>query len=131
MVEDFSPKSNKKYTPDQQMIDSEKQYARDFMSTVKILLHPRTAFSQPVRMNCICTICSNVLWDPVECNNCSTPFCQSCIKKKLDDNLNCPDCNQEYKERQINKFSKLDLQAMRFYWSKTDNFYDYRDAIAH
>jgi hypothetical protein len=38
----------------------------------------------------VCSICSKVLNDPMECNKCDTPFCGDCIETWKQSNDRCP-----------------------------------------
>jgi hypothetical protein len=68
-----------------------------------------------------CSICHNVLWKPVACQSCETPFCSECIHQWLSDNPNqCPNQCESYKERKCPPFiAKLlaELQISCFYKS--------------
>jgi hypothetical protein len=38
-----------------------------------------------------CSICHDVLWKPIACQSCETPFCSACMHRWLSDNPNkCP-----------------------------------------
>ena len=41
-----------------------------------------------------CSICYNLLWNPMECSDCGNSFCEYCIKKNLTIGANnsCPIC---------------------------------------
>ena len=43
MVENNPPLVNKKYKPDQNILDQEKQFARDFLNDATVTLDPRTS----------------------------------------------------------------------------------------
>jgi hypothetical protein len=68
-----------------------------------------------------CSICHNVLWKPVACQSCETPFCSACIHQWLSDNPNqCPNQCESYQERKCPPFiAKLlaELQISCFYES--------------
>jgi hypothetical protein len=69
-----------------------------------------------------CPICQEVLWKPVACQTCETPFCLACINRWLADNPNkCPIRCETYTERKCPPFIiKLlaQLQISCFYQSK-------------
>jgi hypothetical protein len=47
-----------------------------------------------------CSICHDVLWKPVACRSCETPFCSACINRWLTNNPNkCPNRCEAYIER--------------------------------
>ncbi|CAF3637710.1 unnamed protein product [Rotaria sp. Silwood1] len=47
-----------------------------------------------------CSICRNILWKPVACQRCETPYCSACIKKWLREGRNqCPVGCQPFAER--------------------------------
>lgn len=47
-----------------------------------------------------CCICKEILWKPVACTLCETPFCLKCIRKWLSNNPdNCPKRCKTYSER--------------------------------
>ncbi len=68
-----------------------------------------------------CSICHDVLWKPVACQLCETPFCSACINRWLSNNPNkCPNRCESYKERKCPAFiAKLlaELQISSFYKS--------------
>jgi hypothetical protein len=69
-----------------------------------------------------CSICHEVLWKPVACWSCETPFCSACINRWLANNPNkCPNRCEIYTERKCPPFiAKLlaQLQITCFYQSK-------------
>ncbi len=47
-----------------------------------------------------CSICHDLLWKPVACQSCETPFCSTCINKWLANNPKvCPNRCETYTER--------------------------------
>ena len=47
-----------------------------------------------------CSICQELLWKPVACQFCETPFCSACINKWLASNpKTCPNRCESYIER--------------------------------
>ncbi len=69
-----------------------------------------------------CSICHELLWKPVACQSCETPFCSVCINRWLANNPNkCPNRCATYAERKSPPFiAKLlaQLQITCFYQSK-------------
>ena len=52
-----------------------------------------------------CAVCRDVLWKPVACQLCETPFCLACINRWLIDNpKKCPNRCESYKERKCPPF---------------------------
>ena len=52
-----------------------------------------------------CSICRDLLWKPVACQICETPFCSSCISQWLINNPNkCPNQCETYTERKCPPF---------------------------
>ncbi len=68
-----------------------------------------------------CCVCHDLLWKPVACQMCETPFCSACINQWLTDNPNkCPNRCETYIERKCPPFiAKLlaQLQIACFYES--------------
>ena len=68
-----------------------------------------------------CSICHDVLWKPVACQTCETPYCAVCINRWLSNNPNkCPNQCESYQERKCPPFiAKIlaDLQIECFYKS--------------
>jgi len=63
-----------------------------------------------------CTICSNVLWKPVACQSCETPFCSTCISRWIEKNPNvCPMKCDGYKERACPRFVIKQLAKAQFF----------------
>ena len=52
------------------------------------------AVNQPFDRHFTCSICLNVLRNPVETNCCQTLFCDSCIAHWLNNSSLCPQCKQ-------------------------------------
>jgi hypothetical protein len=47
-----------------------------------------------------CSICHDLLWKPVACQMCETPYCSECINQWLTNNPNrCPNRCTSYTER--------------------------------
>jgi hypothetical protein len=68
-----------------------------------------------------CPICHDLLWKPVACQTCETPFCLACIHQWHNGNSNCPNGCKVYIERKCPPFvAKLlaQLQISCFYQSK-------------
>ena len=51
-------------------------------------------FVDAIPSDCVCTICSEVLEDPLETQNCQHAFCKSCITTWLTTHSTCPLCRQ-------------------------------------
>jgi len=49
MVENNIQLANKKYKPDQNILEQEKQFAKNFINETTVKLNPSTSLSQPVR----------------------------------------------------------------------------------
>ncbi|CAF3769508.1 unnamed protein product [Rotaria sp. Silwood1] len=68
-----------------------------------------------------CAICNELLWKPVACQSCETPFCSTCIHQWLANNpFKCPNRCRPYTERKCPPFIvKLlsQLQIACFYQS--------------
>ena len=64
-----------------------------------------------------CSICHDLLWKPVACQTCETPFCSACINRWLANNPNkCPNGCETYIERKCPPFitkllSKLQISC--------------------
>lgn len=62
-----------------------------------------------------CTICRNILWKPIACQLCETPFCTICITKWLNQSQHvCPMRCSKFIQRScpkfvLNKLSKLQM----------------------
>jgi hypothetical protein len=68
-----------------------------------------------------CSICRDLLWKPIACQTCETPFCSACIHQWLLNNpITCPNRCETYNERKCPPFiAKLlsQLQIACFYKS--------------
>jgi len=61
-----------------------------------------------------CSICSNILWKPVACQSCETPFCSICIAKWITKNPGkCPIKCNEYIERSCPRFVLRQLSKLQ------------------
>jgi hypothetical protein len=69
-----------------------------------------------------CSICHDVLWQPVACQSCESPFCSACMNRWLANNPNkCPNRCDTYTERKCPPFiARLlaQLQISCFYQEK-------------
>ena len=60
------------------------------------------------------TICENVLWKPVSCQQCETHFCLMCIRKWLEKNPNqCPLRCDTFVQRPCSKFIARQLAKLQ------------------
>lgn len=65
-----------------------------------------------------CSICGTILWKPVACQSCETPFCSTCIAKWIQYNPGkCPIKCDQYIERSCPRFilrqlSKLQIECV-------------------
>lgn len=60
-----------------------------------------------------CIICFNIVWDPISCENCHTIFCRDCMNQWLEFSYGtCPN-RCEYREMELNKFSKKLLSKIK------------------
>jgi len=68
-----------------------------------------------------CSICRDLLWKPIACQACETPFCSTCIYQWLNKNPSkCPNRCETYTERKCPPFvAKLlaELRIVCFYQS--------------
>ncbi|CAF1052791.1 unnamed protein product [Adineta steineri] len=66
-----------------------------------------------------CSICRDLLWKPVACRKCETPFCSTCMNRWLANRtITCPTCCDTYIERKCPPFvTKVlsHLQIICFY----------------
>lgn len=52
-----------------------------------------------------CSICREILWKPVACQSCETPFCSACINRWLvEKSIKCPHGCPTYAERKCPPF---------------------------
>lgn len=87
------------------------------MSTTneKGLRPSRVQYPSGVDLNELCCpICLNILWRPVACQSCESPFCSTCISKTMQGNSGqCPMKCYVYKERACPPFIFRQLTKMR------------------
>lgn len=63
-------------------------------------LSDRIENAHPGQTNLLeCPICKDILWKPVACQSCETPFCVLCIKRWLFSNSKCPCGCEQFIER--------------------------------
>jgi hypothetical protein len=68
-----------------------------------------------------CPICHDIVWKPVACQTCETPFCSACVHKWLEEDSKCPSGCKAYVERKCPPFiAKMlaRLQVVCFYQTK-------------
>lgn len=63
----------------------------------------------------ICTICSNLVFDPTNCENCDNCFCKICITKWLKNNKICPNMCKEFKQSKIRRVPQNILNKIRLF----------------
>eukprot|EP00347_Sterkiella_histriomuscorum_P002873 403366466 len=59
----------------------------------------------------ICTVCTGVIYDPLECEICSHMFCKECIDKY---ESKCPNTCENAKFQKIHRIFKSDLEKLSF-----------------
>ena len=79
---DVNPKPKRTYGPCKIEGPKEGIRSEDILSNVNILPGLK------------CQICFNLVWEPVEIENCSHIFCKYCINKSLMERKICPACRQ-------------------------------------
>jgi hypothetical protein len=85
-------------------------------------IHPKGLFSERVRHSPFlnldlfdCSVCHDLLWKPVACRTCETPFCTSCINQCLVNNPEkCPYGCKPYIERKCPAFIAKSLAQLQF-----------------
>ncbi|CAM4953960.1 unnamed protein product [Rotaria socialis] len=61
-----------------------------------------------------CCICHEILWKPVACQSCETPFCSACIRQWLNEYpAQCPNRCQAYNERKCPPFVAKVLSQLK------------------
>jgi hypothetical protein len=68
---------------------------------------PSNRVSGPSGANIVelgCSICHDLLWKPIACQTCETPFCSVCIAQWLANKTNCPNGCKVYIERKCPPF---------------------------
>ena len=91
-------------------------------------------------LNVVCSICTDILVDPVDLLDCQHTFCKQCIAQWIEGkrnrtgrsgNLNvpCPDCRRPIKNRkdvvQAHRFIRNTLSEMEFKCSHCENTFGY------
>ena len=69
-------------------------------------------FVATISPNFICSICFNVLKDPVLCPRNQHCFCRGCVTKHLDNSQTCPTCNDELTEETLTEPSRMVKQYL-------------------
>ena len=78
-----------------------------------------------------CSICHNLLWNPMECNECGNSFCEYCIKQNLSNgNLCCPLCKSKQfnprKAKGLKKFlNKIRIRCNNKQCREMPEYFDY------
>ncbi len=62
-----------------------------------------------------CTICTNILTDPVLTECCGQLFCGGCVKKWLRRKKTCPHCRAAYFHYIVNKRMKRIINSLKIY----------------
>ncbi|CAF2945808.1 unnamed protein product [Rotaria sp. Silwood2] len=87
------------------------------MSTNEVGLASDRVRDQPgaILEDLLCSsICHNILWKPVACQKCETPFCSTCIKKWLHEGRNqCPNGCEPFIERACPPFIVRQLSRLQ------------------
>ncbi len=81
----------------------------------------------------ICSICTNFVWQPKQCNECEKLICKRCIDDWLTKSKTCPTCIQVFQSGKIVKVINNYLEASTFNCQKTgcNLTFKYLDAAAH
>ena len=77
-----------------------------------------------------CVICLNLLWDPMECNECGNSFCSYCINESIKINNFCPLCKSRpinfRKAKGLNKFlNKIRIKCCNDQCKEKPEYFDY------
>ena len=64
-------------------------------------------FVTTINQNFLCSICFNVLKDPVMCPRNQHCFCRGCITKHLENSQRCPTCNDELTEETLAELNRI------------------------
>ena len=80
--------------------------------------------------NLQCAICLNLLWNPIECNECGNSFCDYCIKESLKISNFCPLCKispfNSRKAKGLNKFlNKIRIKCNNKQCKEKPEYFDY------
>lgn len=79
-----------------------------------------------------CAVCSRVVQNPEECQNCEKVFCANCINKWLEGNQTCALCREVYlKKAQVNRFTMSVLKTLRFQCQQCPSSFSYTEAAQH
>ena len=75
-------------------------------------------FKSPLSSVIICSICSNVLHDPLQSYICKHTYCKKCIKASLQDQKMCPKCSKSLSSKDlevpltiVNYLSNLEIKC--------------------
>lgn len=68
----------------------------------------------------ICSICSDVIFEPRTSKNCSHTYCKECIELVLKDTYKCPQCTLEFEIQNCKLFEVLYINGMVYTCDKGD-----------
>ena len=71
----------------------------------------------PILKDLECPICLNLIWDPIECNDCGKTFCKICLEKTKETKDSCPTCRKNPFQGRISKslrtfFNKIKINCI-------------------
>lgn len=55
----------------------------------------------------LCTICHNLLWEPLACCSCDALVCKDCFKNLSDNESTCPSCENPFEVTQSAKWKNV------------------------
>ena len=133
MVESSNQMSNKNSAkPDQSILDNLRlRFEEMHKAPLVTELEEECAVSKP-SSTLICSICSNVVWNPTICQNCESHFCMKCVDSWTARSNSCPTCRkQPFVKGKVSKFAKNTLSEISFKCKKCASIFKYDKAEDH
>ena len=80
----------------------------------------------------ICVICTNVVDDPKECDQCERWYCAKCIDKWTVQHSKCPNCNVNFRAaKKASRFAYEKLKNLTFACEQCDKHLKYSEMKNH
>jgi len=83
----------------------------------------------------ICSICLNLVWDPIACIKCTSPFGKKCLESWLKRDNRCPIENSIFEGREVTSLTRRLMSKIQLYCSNKqygcNEIVDYEDFYKH
>ncbi len=84
-------------------------YSRSLAPELKVIekmVQEKADSTEEVKNEFKCSICLNLIFNPVECRECNGVFCDGCLQNWAKSNKDCPLCRKHINKGPLNRILK-------------------------